>query len=62
MRGWDYEWGSALVRHNGLTAIPALLSNMQFDIGSLEPQHEALFTCNLMHVAMSETEVSHEIK
>ena len=46
--GWDYVWGSALVRRDGAAAIPKVGSNQQFELGSLESQQEMLFTCNLM--------------
>src|SRR5258708_1373203 len=52
-KGWDLVWGSTSLRPNRFTASPTIRSNMQFHLGSLEPQQEAEFTCTLMPVPVS---------
>jgi hypothetical protein len=49
-KGWDFVWGSASLRRNQATTNPPLSGNMQFDLGSLDPQQQIEFTCNLMCV------------
>jgi hypothetical protein len=49
-KGWDFVWGSASLRRNHATTNPPISGNMQFDLGSLDPQQQMEFTCNLMRV------------
>jgi hypothetical protein len=60
-KGWELVWGSALVRRNRVTASATISGNRQFNLGSLESLQEAVFTCNLMRVPVSE-EASHDTK
>ena len=49
-KGWDFVWGSASLRRNDATTNPPISSNMQFDLGSLDPKQQMEFKCNLMRV------------
>jgi hypothetical protein len=51
-KGWDFVWGSASVRRNHATTNPAIIGNMQFDLGSADPKQQMEFTCNLMRAPL----------
>lgn len=60
--GWDFVWGSASLLRDRSTGSPIVSSNLQFDLGSLDPQREVVFTCKLMYIAVLKMEASHETR